>query len=545
MYGAAKFCTILYLFLIFTSVFSVSCHDGISYVSNNPSDQKNLPISSISSSSYVTPELAHLLYQQQNLVSQQKLLRVTRQAVLPQQQMYCAMQQEKQCEAARICKFTVGDYVKTSQRLYVQKQVAQKEGNKLLQERIERRCKALPYGSIGAEDLLLSEFYSVNQDLLQLKRHYGELEYFPEVDRIVTSCFDAARATEDMMIAFENADVAHDVVYVAEKISKILRNAQKGLCAIARGAVVGVRESLTVEHWQAVMKSLQHLPKLVGKAAAKLGEAATLLQADGGMQSEQIIESYNQVAVTNQQQLQLYSKALQDMPWEKIVESGVAVGATLLTDIIITEGAVLATQSSGRQLFAQMSRVFQREGATEAYCAEVAGLAKVVVEEGAAASTEALATVGTDVEVEGLTEVPVGKLVSDEVLARKALTIEVVQEVECTLVKRIRGNRDVFEGNKIKEKHIISEAHKRGGILELGYSEPELIELFKKVVRRLDREDWLRIGDNRVYTFINKFPIEIRVHFDKDGYILSMNGFVGHSERKFKNHISRSLESLL
>jgi|GEM_PF-6295573 len=96
--------------------------------------------------------------------------------------------------------------------------------------------------------------------------------------------------------------------------------------------------------------------------------------------------------------------------------------------------------------------------------------------------------------------------------------------------------------NAIKIDHIFSSNHIADNILKIDHA-PGIIESAKnittkaiKMIKKADNQNLLQKGPNNIRTYFNNMPVEIHIFIKKDT-VLSIDTFVGHSQRIVKNLI--------
>ncbi|KRU24980.1 RHS repeat-associated core domain-containing protein [Clostridium sporogenes] len=86
------------------------------------------------------------------------------------------------------------------------------------------------------------------------------------------------------------------------------------------------------------------------------------------------------------------------------------------------------------------------------------------------------------------------------------------------------------------EKHIFSDKHIKGKIMDLGNNKQEIMNSGLDIIEKLDIKGMLREGPTQIKTIINGHEAEIRI-FIKDGKIMNFDMFKGHSPRNMGNTI--------
>ena len=87
------------------------------------------------------------------------------------------------------------------------------------------------------------------------------------------------------------------------------------------------------------------------------------------------------------------------------------------------------------------------------------------------------------------------------------------------------------------EKHIFSDKHIKGGIMDLGSSKQEVMDSALDIVEEADKEKLLFDGSTQIKTSINGYDAEIRIYIDNDNELRSFDVFKGHSSTDKGNTI--------
>lgn len=111
------------------------------------------------------------------------------------------------------------------------------------------------------------------------------------------------------------------------------------------------------------------------------------------------------------------------------------------------------------------------------------------------------------------------------------------EQLEVRRLEKMKGKKDIFETTFIDFDHIFSGDHIDKGILNLGSGKIEIVEEIQDLVRSLYKEKKLMFGSNQIQAILNGLKVEFRVYISADDSVLSLNIFLPHSKRIFKNNI--------
>ena len=112
----------------------------------------------------------------------------------------------------------------------------------------------------------------------------------------------------------------------------------------------------------------------------------------------------------------------------------------------------------------------------------------------------------------------------------KDLIPEKKTEVKTGIIKKLDKDL-IFIDYK---DHIFSEKHRTKGIMKLGKTEEEIYNYFIDIIINVDHKGLLKEGSNQIHTKINGYNTEIKL-FIKNGEVLNIDGFAGHSNRIINN----------
>lgn len=86
-------------------------------------------------------------------------------------------------------------------------------------------------------------------------------------------------------------------------------------------------------------------------------------------------------------------------------------------------------------------------------------------------------------------------------------------------------------------KHIFSEKHLVGGLMNLGSDQRAIMSSISNVLEQVSGKGLLRQGSNQIETLINGHQTMIRVFFDAEGNLMKVNAFAGSTPRGLGNVI--------
>lgn len=381
-----------------------------------PLQERNLTVFSYAQISKKPSSIVNVIPIQPSLFEQSKIQldQESLQQLLAYEQSVNAYLAIKQQEPRCSLSLTNGKVLVSTLQIWQQEleQIKKINNDQELVERYQKRILTL------ANTPLFKNGYVLNSDLESLLLHELKTTYnkaqlialeYPQVGFVrqavptIYKCAQAAVAQSDVSIAFSYADAAHSILAIMKRGISFLAKTSQTLVdcgvksklqhAIDRGLLRGLKEVLTIEHWKELSKVLQHSFAAVKKGASfiahqLLEEAQFEHLLDG--QNEPYREQFLKTWIEQKQQecestnavVRQHWNELHQMPWDDLVTYGVQKGFALLFDLTVFDGAALVAQASGRKLLAEIAMVCKSSDASfEAYCVEVAGVGKGIVQE--------------------------------------------------------------------------------------------------------------------------------------------------------------------
>jgi hypothetical protein len=168
--------------------------------------------------------------------------------------------------------------------------------------------------------------------------------------------------------------------------------------AIGKGIVKGTCDVVTIKHWKGMATGAMQLGLLFADAVGQedalhyaMVLTATSNNSDALTVAAEQYCSYTQAQkdAINACAQETYTK-IKAMSWQEILEHGTEIGTTMILDTLALNAVNSFGRATSNLVIKQLNNALE-SGAllTEQYAIEVAGFGKLIVEEGAAVSTQA------------------------------------------------------------------------------------------------------------------------------------------------------------
>ena len=348
--------------------------------------------------------------------------------------------------------------------------VLQKTTDNVLYQRYLYRLEALSLEDeherlVACQIVLADELYAVDAQRKNYLKNNSNVwrvqELYDLVGRTLTK---AAQATE-VEQAFSFSDMAYTF---CQSFSKLCNVAYRASSAVVKGSYRALKTVTTVEHWKEFATNFAQVAFIAFNAEVELNQLDAALVCSDQEHRRKVFERFTEQGIKTIEQfstaLEQTKKQLAEMSWEQLMEKGTEVGATLLFDTMLLQGASWGASVAGKNFLNQMNGYLAAAPEiAEAYCTQAAGIAKAVLE---AEICEAEVAELINVAVkEGAEESLIGKQLVQQI--KKGKKPYVMQYLKPEKGAKIPFEKYVENG---PYEHIFSGDHKKKGILNLGKS---------------------------------------------------------------------------
>lgn len=242
--------------------------------------------------------------------------------------------------------------------------------------------------------------YQLHQELSYVRNTMGHLEQaYPgnrHIEALAPMVYDytiQAKCEQSVLLAFELTDLCHTITQVLENGMHVLYDAST---SVGKGVWSGVNNFASIQHWKDMATGMVTGPAQLGLLFIDvmsrvddldyaMVEILTKHNSDAFLVEE---EKYRTRMQNQHNAINECVQKIKEMPWQEVVEHGSEIGTTMTLDMLAFHAATGFATKAGNLVIEELTSAVE-SGAifTEEYAVQVAGVGKLMIEEGAEVST--------------------------------------------------------------------------------------------------------------------------------------------------------------
>lgn len=244
---------------------------------------------------------------------------------------------------------------------------------------------------------LHQELISIRFGTQLLERFFAQDIHIQIICPAIHKIAALSKQERDIQQAFQFSDFCSDLY---DCLQYGINITYKTSCALTKGVSNGVVTFLSPQHWHDMMTGMLHL------GIFALDELSRQEAIDQAFTSLNLNEFYKQSELNylhSKAQIDAFKahaqatlKNLKAMPWDQHLEKGFELGTTLVLDTLALQALGNFASHASKNLARKLADIMSSSG-TQEFAIEVAGVGKIMVEEGREAAYRVIDTIKNDV----------------------------------------------------------------------------------------------------------------------------------------------------